>query len=191
MYPDVKLWLRSCGTWCVCAWVCVGVCVCVNICRSSVMQAVAISSRGNMKFPVLQQLCSNCPVLYLREEGFEVSFPSARHRCDAHMKFQCVSAHEGLVWTHILTHIDSAVHSVAMQWRPLNLITFAHILSETLYYFPGVGLIGSYILSYLILKDSICIAYDEGEVHELSCSGVGRLVDQRAAVQRTGGLTRK
>lgn len=36
-----------------CESIYIHVCICVELCRSSVMQAVAISSRGNMKFPVL------------------------------------------------------------------------------------------------------------------------------------------
>lgn len=56
--------------------------VCVNICRSDVMQAVAISSKGNVKFPVLLRCAATAQFRILKRRGLrflsqqEISYES-------------------------------------------------------------------------------------------------------------------
>lgn len=50
------------------------VCLYVKICRSTVMQAVAISSRGNMKFPVLLRCAATAQFCISKRRGLR--FPS-------------------------------------------------------------------------------------------------------------------
>lgn len=66
-------------------------------------------------------LCSNCPVLYLEEEGFEVSFPSATHSCSIDINLKYVIVPE-MVWTQILIVANlSALHLVVMQCEATKL----------------------------------------------------------------------
>lgn len=67
------------------------VCVRANICRSSVMQVVAICSRGNTKFPVLLRCAGTAQFTISKRRC--IRFPSHRgeHSCNIGITFQRVS----------------------------------------------------------------------------------------------------
>lgn len=100
--PDVKTCGHTCDNWCV-FWV--SICLSVYVCDH--MQKLCDTSscykqQRKHEISCFAKMCCNCPVLYLKEEGFEVSFPSLRHRCNTDIKIQCVLTLEEWAWTHLL-----------------------------------------------------------------------------------------
>lgn len=72
---------------------CVSVCVGVYVCVCEDMQKYCDASccykqQRKHEISCFAKMCSNCPVLYLKEEGFEVSFLSLRPRRITGVKFQ-------------------------------------------------------------------------------------------------------